>query len=271
MTLGRWLWATRPPHQNAAWSLQLQTMGYPVIDLPLLDIVVKQGHEDLAALRARLQRLDEYQRVFFVSQNAVAATFTLLDELWVELPLGTLFYGIGQQTASAIAQHLDRWGASHRVVAGSATMDSESLLSRPELQTLAGENILICRGEGGRPLLGDELSLRGARVDYCELYERRCPGDLASRLAGLPAGEHWVPVFSGEALANLLREWPWAKTYPWAKMAESPLRLQLLLPTERVADQARLAGCQSVWVAPNASQAAMLASLQQRLLGQPRL
>ena len=43
------------------------------------------------------------------------------------------------------------------------------------LGALAGKNIFIIRGKGGRALLGDTLSARGAQVNYVEVYKRALP------------------------------------------------------------------------------------------------
>ena len=71
------------------------------------------------------------------------------------------FAAVGESTAAALSQ------------AGAAAVlwpvdgaSSEALLALPELDETAvvGATILIVRGEGGRQLLGDTLSKRGARV-----------------------------------------------------------------------------------------------------------
>ena len=66
---------------------------------------------------------------------------------------------------------------------------SEALLALPELaaDSVAGTCIVIVRGEGGRPVLGDTLSKRGARVAYAEVYRRARPGDDPGALARLGA------------------------------------------------------------------------------------
>jgi uroporphyrinogen-III synthase len=52
------------------------------------------------------------------------------------------------------------------------TFNSEGLLALPQLQQLENRSILILRGVGGREFLKDELTSRGANVDYYESYQR---------------------------------------------------------------------------------------------------
>jgi uroporphyrinogen-III synthase len=63
------------------------------------------------------------------------------------------------------------------VLRPAAGASSEALLALPELDetVVAGSEILIVRGEGGRQLLGDTLSKRGAQVTYAEVYRRAAP------------------------------------------------------------------------------------------------
>ena len=50
--------------------------------------------------------------------------------------------------------------------------DSESLLALPQLAHMTGQRVLIVRGTGGRDLLQEAMSARGAQVHYAEVYVR---------------------------------------------------------------------------------------------------
>jgi len=53
------------------------------------------------------------------------------------------------------------------------------------LRDVDGRNILIVRGQTGRPLLGDTLAARGARVDYLAVYDRRVATHAEATLASV--------------------------------------------------------------------------------------
>jgi uroporphyrinogen-III synthase len=56
---------------------------------------------------------------------------------------------------------------------GKAT--SETLLNHPAFATVASQSVLIVKGVGGRELLQDELTQRGASVNALEVYRRARP------------------------------------------------------------------------------------------------
>lgn len=241
------IWATRPAHQNVSWQAQLAEFGAQVLALPLLDIVPLSSPEATARIKARVLKLDEYQHVLFVSQNAVAEAFRWFEDYWPQLPVGIHYYAVGAKTANAVAA----FGVPVNE-AGDA-MNSEALLALPQLQQVAGSKILICRGQGGRPKLGEELAARGARVDYLELYQRALPAAATAGIAAVDWQQrHIIPLFSGETLQNLLSILP---TTP------SKTNIQLVVPAAHIDEQARATGFSGAVVAQNASEQAMLAAI----------
>jgi|AntRauTorcE11898_2_1112593.scaffolds.fasta_scaffold00726_9 uroporphyrinogen-III synthase len=112
--------------------------------------------------------------------------------------------------------------------------DSEGLLAHPALapERVAGRQVLIVRGEGGRELLGSGLMARGARVDYAEVYRRVRPAGSAPAEA---AQCDIITVTSNEGVTNLL-----AMIEPYAR--KRMLGRPLVAVSERGAAQARESG-----------------------------
>lgn len=135
---------------------------------------------------------------------------------------------------------------------------SEALLQLPELQNIAGKRALILRGNGGRELLGETLTARGAEVSFCECYQR-----CAKHYDGAEEAMRWhtrgvttLVVTSGEMLQRL-----WSLTPEWYR-EHWLLRCRLLVVSERLAHLARELGWQDIKVADNADNDALLRALQ---------
>ncbi len=138
--------------------------------------------------------------------------------------------------------------------------DSEALLAVPALTAVAGQQIWIVRGRGGRAMLGDTLSRRGAHVRYIEVYERQIAQPDARRLRDVKAllsGTHpaWLVVTSVESLAalhTLLGDDPLCYGLVTAsdrvvKLAQARDRVALVLRASGP-DVAALRACLQVWL-----------------------
>ena len=249
---------TRPAHQAAAWQQLLLSEGAAVVSVPLLDIVpfTAESGAPWHALRSRIQDLDYYRHLIFVSQNAVRLGMERVLEYWPQLPLRLQFYAVGAATAAALRDY------DVNVSEAGEGMNSEALLQLAGLQQVDQQRILIFRGAGGRPTLGQELADRGARVDYCELYERRLPAAATTKLALLAesGSDLIVSVHSGETLQNLRRLISELANNGILNPLEW-LQRPLLVPGERVAQLAAESGFRQVIVANNASDRSMLDAL----------
>ena len=249
--------ATRPQAQNDGWCELLQQTGLASLTVPVMVIEAIQEPQQRQAIKNLILDFDQFDKVIFVSQNAVRETLVWLDEYWPQLPQGIEYFAVGQKTAAALQ---DRGIAS---TSCSHAMDSEELLAMPELQQVTGQKILICRGRGGRPHLAEVLEARGARVIFGEFYCRVLPPGAVDALRNSDFSEsnyrEIISVFSGESLANLVEVLNAAGIQDWRQ-------LPVVVPGERVAKQAQHLGFSQVITATNATDAAMLEALQCRLI-----
>lgn len=150
---------TRPEHQAQNLCRLIEAEGGGAIHYPALVI---QPRPDRAAVRAAVGPADRYDLVVFVSANAVRHGADLLDQRR-DVPIAS----VGQATAAALN------AAGYRVSLMSPDgADSESLLALPELAHMSGQRVLIVRGSGGRELIAEALTARGADVQYAEVYTR---------------------------------------------------------------------------------------------------
>jgi uroporphyrinogen-III synthase len=67
-----------------------------------------------------------------------------------------------------------------------------------------GQSIVIFRGQGGRELLGNTLSERGARIEYAECYRRIRPAGSTRKPQWAREALDAVTVSSSEGLENLV-------------------------------------------------------------------
>jgi len=187
---------TRPRAQAAELINLIQDNGGNAICFPVIEIVPL----DSSAVAADAAALPTPDIALFVSRNAVAHGLSHAA--------GAMKGATGPATAAAIE---DR-GQSVDILSKRG-FDSESLLLEPALQNVAGKNIRIIRGLGGRGLLAETLRERGATVDYLSVYERKlpeCSPELLSEIEAAWRGGniHAITVMSVQTLKNLLEMLP---------------------------------------------------------------
>jgi uroporphyrinogen-III synthase len=256
---------TRPEAQAAVWHEQLQALGFHCARLNLLEISPVAAEDKIRAIKNKILDFDLYQKVIFVSQNAVDYGMEWLEDYWPQLPVGIDFFAVGATTAKKLASY--GVVVQDLAVSASGGMTSEDLLGAEHLQEVDGEKVLIFRGCGGRGHLADELRKRGAWVDYCELYERTLPAVAGEQLQQLlvstdaSAAQIILSLHSGESLQNLLAL---LAQLPAAQQEQARAWMQynlLLVPSQRVVAAAQDAGFKRIICAENATDNAMTAAL----------
>jgi len=257
---------TRPAAQAQAWRTTLAQHGFGSVAVPMLELVPVSAPEQVEALKARVLNFDHYQKVVFVSRNAVAHAMEWLDTYWPQLPVGIEYFGVGSTTAEALRE-LDM-----PISAPGGAMNSEALLLDPALQVdkVTGQRVLIFRGVGGRPYLAQELQQRGAQVDFAELYERCHPAGATEQLReafadpGVWRQKQIVALHSGESLHNYRKSLDQlGQNAGQQSLAQALEQLPVLVPGQRVAELARELGFAHILTAENATDASMLATLKQ--------
>ena len=193
---GRRIVVTRPAGQAESLADLIRAEGGTPIVFPVIEI---RDIPDVKPLVALIDRLDEFDLAIFISANAAAKAMNLVQSrrAW---PERTRVATIGKGSEKA----LRRFGFTD-IIAPAGRFDSEALLALDPLVDVSGKRVVIFRGDGGRELLGDTLSARGAVVEYAECYRRVRPdADVAPLLKLWARGElDGITVTSSEGLHNL--------------------------------------------------------------------
>lgn len=184
---------TRPAHQAAGLCELIESHNGVALRFPGLEILPPPDPAPAAAVLREPMDL-----LIFVSPNAVTQGLRLLAEA---LPSRPVVGAVGKATAHALE------AAGWRVdLLPEHQFDSEGLLALPELRRISGKRVVIVRGEGGRPLLGDTLRERGADLVYAEVYRRVCPdADPSELLTAWDSEVGLVTATSNDILSNLWR------------------------------------------------------------------
>lgn len=211
---------TRPRDQAQQLAQDIERAGGVALLHPLLEITPVP---DRQALRRQVAQLDGVDLAIFISPNAVAFGVAAMREAGV-MPARVATVGMGS------AKALRELGLNDVIVPASK-FDSEGLLALPLMQSVAGWRVAIFRGDGGRALLGDTLTARGANVEYVTCYLRSKPQLDASELVQADA----VIVTSSEALTHL------------REIAQGGLTdTALFVPHPRIAELAREQGWREI-------------------------
>lgn len=233
---------TRPASQSAPLCELIAARGGNPVSFPALEI---QPPADLQGVAARLTGSGPYDMAIFISPNAVSYGLQLLDG--ASLPGNPRIAAVGKGTARA----LEARGLEVNILP-QERFDSEALLEMEELQQLQGRRVLILRGNGGRPLLGETLQARGAEVIYAEVYRRQCPRPDAGPLLKRWAGEvRVVTATSSEILENLAA----ILGEPGRELLQTT---PLVVVSERIYERAQALGCREIILARRAEDGAIV-------------
>jgi len=234
---------TRPEGDNARLEAVLAERGYHVLVQPLLRIAPLPESElpDPPNLAAG-------DLCIFISANAARMGLPTLMGPMVEH--ATMSLAVGPRTASV----LETEGLAVTVP---ENMDSEGLLALPALGDVQDKHIVIVKGEGGRETLTQTLADRGARVEEYVCYRREeAPVDRDNFVATM--SEAQAVVFQANSVQTLTT----LTELIHATNTLSLLMHPVVVPSQRVADQATQLGWQRVMCAADASDAGFLAVLE---------
>lgn len=234
---------TRAEHQAESLCRLIAQAGGRPLRFPALEIGQAADRQAIDRLKSRLH---SYHLAVFVSPNAVKYALQSLPE---GLPRSLQVAAVGRASGDA----LQAAGCAVDLVPNDR-YDSEALLELPELAAMQGRRVVIFRGDGGRPLLGETLRRRGAQVDYVEVYRRLRPDtDSGSLLRCWRNQIDLVTVTSVGILNNL---YVMLGESGQAMLRDTPL----LVNSERLQQRARELGVSQLLLAQRADDRAIVAA-----------
>ena len=236
---------TRPALQASQLAQKIAALGGTPLIFPTIVIMPPN---DRRALDDVHQRLAQFDYAVFVSANA--AEFGIGDPAKWPATLPAFAPGPGTAAALSAAGIVD-------VRVPTTTMDSEGLLALPEFVASAGKRVVVFRGGGGRDLLGELLTVRGAQVTHVDCYRRGRPETGAEGLvaAWRDGRIDAVTLTSTEGLDNL---WSMLDADGRQALAATPA----FVSHPRIAERARTLHIARIVVA-EPTDAGLLASLLQ--------
>lgn len=233
---------TRPEGQNQAMANKLAAKNIEYFISPLLSVQAN------AHAKQAINKVSQADYWIFVSANAVKFAASLLDQ---SLPSQVTYFAVGHATWSALAEL-----GVNAIRPCDKSQDSEGLLELEQLDAVQNKKIIIVRGNGGRELLGQVLSNRGANVDYWQVYQRQCPA-----LDGALLVKQWqnfgidtLILPSRTQLDNLIQLIPKA-LFPWL------CDCHIIVTNESAQQHARAKGMRRVTNAKGAHPQALLNAL----------
>lgn len=256
LTFAPTLLNTRPSHQAQALTELLLQQGFEVLNCPTLHI------QPVSLPAAALQDWRQFDKVFFISQNAVTHFMQQWQILTDSKPVfypHQIGYAIGQATYEAM--RAQQWPV--KTVAHGKAFVTESLLDSSELQDLSGQRCLIIKGQAGRDALANGLRTAGAKVTEWALYQRQSmplcvdawhlfqqvahPVVLATSLSSIDALLQALPALTGQK-----------KHQAWLFLKP------IIVFSDRIKTQLQDLGWQGrIWVVPEQSNQGILSVMKQ--------
>lgn len=174
---GAVIWVTRPENQSALLCEMINNAGGRAVQFPVIEIIPLTVPQDNNKLQSEIETADIF---IFVSRNAVLNVENLIEGFFSRIRDRQIL-AIGAGTK----QELSRKGLAN-IVSTESGVGSEALLDLEQLQpdVIAGKNIVIVRGVGGRDKLEKTLQPLHVSVRYLEVYQRKLPDVDETTLAG---------------------------------------------------------------------------------------
>ena len=190
-----------------------------------------------------------YHKYIFISPTAVVSSFTT-QRNW--LPGEARIIAVGSGTARELTKQ------GYETVLIPETFSSEGLLAMTELQSVAAQKILIIKGVGGRELLQQALTERGAEVATWSVY-RRQPAQIDDN--------HWQAYADAEFRALTCASVETLAAFEEQRQARQLSKpQQIYVASDRIADHAESVGYTGIIQVGGATNEQFISALKQHFI-----
>lgn len=243
---------TRPVSDSAnALCAAIQQAGFNAVHFPTIAF-------ELLPIHTASYQNQAFDMVIFNSPQAVNAYHQVFHAKNHHLEMKSIA-AIGEGTARTIANQLSM---TVSLVPSSDNWSAEGLIALTYFHSpnVLDKKIAVIRGEGGRELLENELSARGALVTPIILYRRILPPVDYSSLGMLITSQTIAAIIctSFESIRNL-------KVLAGDKFFSIVCNIPLIVVSLRIKTLAQNLGFRTIWVATNPSTNAIMTTIIQRL------
>jgi uroporphyrinogen-III synthase len=242
---------TRPKPQGTELCELIRKAGGEAIYFPTIAIHPPENHLDLIQ---QITTINTFDYLIFISPQAVLQTIDMIQTKWPALPTHLKIAAIGEGTAKILKERglpVDFFPPEE--------WNSQGLLQLlADSKNISGKKIALIKGEGGRELLKEELTARGAKVTEIIAYRRVLPIMNVIPYTDLFHANkiHVIICLSGESVKNLKIL---VGENSWRDLKNIPL----LVNSERIESLAKESGFKKVLLAKNASHRAIIDTLLQ--------
>ncbi len=189
--------------QGEGIAEKLKEEGFETILFPLITITPVPQKQ----IQKEIERIEDYQWIFFTSKNAVKFFFSFFVE---ELPTTIRIAAIGERTKQAIESF------GYEITFVPSAFDGDTFVKEVKEVVHPGEKILFPKGNLARKEITASLKKLGMIVHDVIVYETRLPKDRKEELASLLGGRQvsYIVFASPSAVDNfvdLLGDTNWRK------------------------------------------------------------
>lgn len=241
---------TRPYPQGETLCALLSQAGYATVHLPAIAYDFSCDQQEQTA---PLNLLSQQDVLIFISAQAAHGFARLLTKHQLAMPNKARWVAIGAATAEALG------ALTSKPIFYPQTWSSEGLLQDQQFSDVAQQKIMIIQGNQGRELLAQTLQARGAVLTTLQVYQRVLP-DLAMQDYQNKLQNNEFNVMVCTSFASIKNLKTLFGVGHWQQLKQLPL----IVASARIKQLAFELGFATIWLSENASNAAILATLDKK-------